>query len=141
MNSKLRLTWLARLLIGVVFFLNVQCALAFLITPRNYAPAFELGGAPGAGMVRGMGILFLMWNVPYAVALWQPLRHFVSLTEAVVMQAVGLVGESLVWLELPLQHATARDSILRFIWFDGGGLILLNVAWLILHTLRKGRQS
>lgn len=141
MNSSLRRTWLARLLIGIVFTLNVQCALAFLIAPQTYAPAFELGGAPGAGMVRGMGILFLMWNVPYAAALWQPLRHFISLTEAVVMQAVGLLGESLVRLGLPVQHATARGSILRFIWFDGGGLILLTAAWLLMDNLRRGKPS
>lgn len=141
MNPLLRRIWPARLLIGIVFFFNVQCALAFLIAPQNYAPAFELSGAPGAGMVRGMGILFLMWNVPYAVALWQPLRHFVSLTEAVVMQAVGLVGETLIWLKLPVVHASVRSSILRFIWFDGGGLVLLLAAWVIVYTLRKGRQS
>ncbi len=141
MNSSSRWTWLARLLIGVVFALNIQCALAFLISPQTYAPAFELGGAPGAGMVRGMGILFLMWNVPYAAALWQPLRNFISLTEAVVMQAVGLLGETLVWLGLPLQHATARGSILRFIWFDGGGLILLAAAWLLAKNLRKGKKT
>lgn len=141
MNPLLRRIWPARLLIGIVFFFNVQCALAFLITPQNYAPAFELSGAPGAGMVRGMGILFLMWNVPYAAALWQPMRHFFSLTEAVVMQTIGLVGETLIWLKLPVVHASTRGSILRFIWFDGGGLVLLLAAWVIVYTLRKGRQS
>lgn len=141
MNPLLRRIWPARLLIGIVFFFNVQCALAFLIAPQNYAPAFELSGAPGAGMVRGMGILFLMWNVPYAAALWQPMRHFFSLTEAVVMQTIGLVGETLIWLNLPVVHASARGSILRFIWFDGGGLVLLLAAWVIVYTLRKGRQS
>lgn len=141
MNPLLRRIWPARLLIGIVFFFNVQCALAFLIAPQNYAPAFELSGAPGAGMVRGMGILFLMWNVPYAAALWQPMRHFFSLTEAVVMQTIGLVGETLIWLKLPVVHTMVRGSILRFIWFDGGGLVLLLAAWVIVYTLRKGRQS
>ena len=65
----------ARLLIGIVFLWNVQCGMVFLLWPERYAPGFELTGAPGAAAVRGLGVLFLMWNVPYAVALWNPLRY------------------------------------------------------------------
>ncbi len=53
-----------------------------------------------AGHGAGMGVLFLMWNVPYAVALWHPLRHRISLYEALAMQAIGLLGESLIYLSL-----------------------------------------
>jgi hypothetical protein len=132
-----RWIWLARLLIGMVFFFNVQCSVAFLISPDNYAPAFELAGAPGESMVRGLGVLFLMWNVPYAVALWHPVRHFVSLTEAVGMQAIGVVGETLIWLRLPVIHALARSAVLRFMVFDASGLILLTVAWILVYVQRK----
>jgi len=130
--------WLARLLIGIVFFFNVQCAIAFLVSPEVYAPGFELGGAPGEGMLRGMGILFLMWNVPYAVALWHPLRHRVSLLEAVGMQAIGVLGESLLLLGFLAGHPAIRDSVGRFILFDGVGLGLLVFATaLIFWTGRK----
>lgn len=129
--------WLMRALIGIVFFFNVQCALAFLVAPELYAPAFELSGAPGEGMVRGLGVLFLMWNVPYAVALWHPVRHFTSLSEAVVMQAIGVIGETLIWIGLPLVHSLARGAVLRFIIFDGAGLILLAVAWLLGTLARR----
>lgn len=125
-------TWLARGLIGIVFFFNVECALAFLIAPQSYAPAFELGGAAGEGMVRGMGILFLMWNVPYAVALWNPVSHRRSLLEAVAMQAIGVVGETILLLTFPEGHAAVRDSVMRFILFDGVGLILLGAAAIFL---------
>ena len=123
-----RRVWLARLLIGIVFFFNVQCAVAFLVSPEVYAPGFELGGAPGEGMLRGMGILFLMWNVPYGVALWHPLRHRVSLLEAVAMQAIGVLGESLLLLNLEAGHVLLRQSVGRFILFDAVGLGLLILA-------------
>ena len=78
--------WPARGLIGLVFAWNVQCALAFLVAPAGFAAGFELTGAPGEAAVRGVGVLFLMWNVPYAVALSHPLRRHVSLYEALAMQ-------------------------------------------------------
>jgi hypothetical protein len=82
-------------------------------------------------MVRGLGVLFLMWNVPYLVALWHPVRHRVSLYEALAMQAIGLAGESLICLSLSPALATARASVGRFILFDAAGLTALLVSlWL-----------
>ncbi len=126
--SQTRRLWLARALIGLVFLWNVQCALAFLVTPERYASGFELSGAAGEAMVRGMAVLFLMWNVPYAVALWQPVRHRVSLYEAIAMQTIGLLGESLILIALGAGHLTAASSVTRFIAFDGAGLIFLVLA-------------
>jgi hypothetical protein len=78
-----------------------------------------------------MGILFLMWNVPYAVAFWHPVRHRLSLLEAVVMQAMGVVGEMLLLWTLPAGHAALRATARRFILFDGAGLLVLVAAmWL-----------
>jgi hypothetical protein len=79
-------------------------------------------------MLRGLGVLFVMWNVPYAVALWHPVRHRISLYEALAMQTIGLVGEAIIYLSLPLTHTLLRASILRFIGFDALGLVLLAVA-------------
>ena len=120
--------WFARALIGLVFLWNIQCAAAFLASPGAFAAGFELTGAPGEGMIRGLGILFLMWNVPYAVALLDPVRRRVSLYEAFAMQAIGLAGESLLLASLPAGHAALRMSVTRFIWFDGAGLALLALA-------------
>ncbi len=128
--------WMSRLLIGVVFFFNVECALAFLAAPQAYAPAFELSGEPGIGMVRGMGILFLMWNVPYAFALWHPLRFRVSLLSAVIMQAVGAAGETVLLLTFPPGYALLKASVLRFIIFDTTGLVLLVIAGILVWRIR-----
>lgn len=131
--------WISRWLIGVVFFFNVQCALAFLIAPAVYAPGFELSGAVGEGMVRGMGLLFLMWNVPYAAALIDPLRRRWSLYEAVVMQAIGFGGETLLRVTFPPGHPVIADAIARFMGFDGAGLLALLLAVWLTRSLADGR--
>lgn len=130
---------LARLMIFPVLAWNVQCALAFLLQPDAYAPGFELSGAPGAAAVRGMGILFLMWNIPYAVALSDPLLRRVSLYESAAMQAVALVGETLLLAGLPAGVPGLRASILRFIWFDAAGLLLLLAA--VVLVVWRGRAA
>ena len=66
-----------------------------------------------------------MWNVPYVVALVNPIKYRTSLFEAIVMQSIGLVGESFILGTLPSEYWILRSSILRFIIFDGAGLIAL----------------
>jgi hypothetical protein len=117
--------WIGRALIGVVLGWNVACALAFLTQPQHYTPAFGLAGPPADAALRGIGVLFLMWNIPYLVALLQPRRHRLSLYEAVAMQAIGLTGESLLFLSLPVDYPAVRASIARFMLFDGAGLVIL----------------
>ena len=125
MKQLNRRIWAARLLIAVVVAWNLQCALVFLFNPGAFAPGFELAGIPGEAAVRGFAILFVMWNVPYLVALWQPLRHHLSLWEALVMQIVGVVGESLILAFIPFEHSILRSSLLRFIIFDAAGIVCL----------------
>jgi hypothetical protein len=127
MTPRIRLN-LARLLIGVVLAWNVQAGIVFFLNPEMFARSFELAGVPGAAAIRGLGVLFLMWNVPYIVALWQPVRHHISLYEALTMQAIGVLGESLIYLSIPAIHALARQSLSRFILFDALGLLLLILA-------------
>ena len=123
--------WLARLLIAVVVAWNLQCALVFLLNPGAFAPGFELIGIPGEAAVRGFAVLFVMWNVPYLVALWNPLRHRLSLWEALAMQTIGVVGESLILAFIPVEHSILRGSLLRFIVFDAAGVVCLMGAVII----------
>ncbi len=127
---------LARVCIGVVLAWNVQCAVAFLIDPGTYAAGFERRGVAGAAVGRGIGLLFLMWNVPYTVALWQPVRHRVALYEALAMQAIGLVGESLILLSLPAANAMARGALMQFVAFDAAGLVLLVIAAAVIRRAK-----
>jgi hypothetical protein len=126
--------WFARLLICLVIVWNLQAALVFFISPGAFAPGFELSGIPGAAAVRGIAVLFVMWNVPYLVAAWHPLRHNTSLKEALAMQALGLAGETFILVTLTEQHATLQNSILRFVTFDAAGLIALLGAFLLVKT-------
>ena len=49
------------------------------------------------------------------------------------MQFLGLAGESAIYLSLSPAHAALQGSILRFISFDGSGLLLLLAAlWLVI---------
>jgi hypothetical protein len=131
--------WAARGLIGAVILWNVQCAVAFLAAPGKYVSGFELAGPAGEAIVRGVGLLFLMWNVPYVVALLHPVRHRTSLYEAVAMQAIGLAGESLILWTLGGGHPAASGTVLRFIAFDGAGLALLALAvWVTHGPVRDG---
>lgn len=132
--------WTARLLIAIVVGWNLECAAAFLRHPQTFAPAFELSGIPGAAAVRGTGILFVMWNIPYLVALWNPRRHRLSLGEALAMQAIGLLGESLLLASLPDGHAVLHAAILRFIVFDAAGLVLLTAASLLVHLKSRPEE-
>ena len=129
--------WAARVLIGTVLFFNLQCALFFLLWPEVYAPLFELAGTPGAAALRGMGILFVMWNIPYLAACADPQGKQTSLIEAAVMQAVGAGGEILLALSLPQEHSILIASVWRFIIFDMVGLLFLLAAL----RLVRGRHS
>jgi glutamate dehydrogenase/leucine dehydrogenase len=135
MTGNMRL-WLVRLLVGAVFLVNVQCATLFLFWPANYAPAFELSGVVGEATLRGIGVLFLMWNVPYAIACFDPYKYRLSHYEAIAMQAIGVVGESLILWRLPAGHTVLAASLSRFIAFDAAGLAVLALAaWIACPAL------
>ena len=121
--------WSARVLIGLVLFFNLQCALVFLWRPEDYMAGFGLSGAAGMGMLRALGLLFVMWNVPYIFACIHPIKHRISLIEALIMQAIGLLGETLILLCGNYQDALIRSTVTRFILFDGSGLLLLLMAF------------
>ena len=123
--------WLARLLVGSVVVMNIQSAIQLLAWPELYRAGFELTGLAGTAAVRGFGVLFIMWNVPYIVALINPARHRLSMIEALVMQSIGLVGESLIYLTTGSGAVVLRSSIARFILFDFLGLVFLAAAFLV----------
>ena len=137
--NKIRLT--ASILIGIVFVLNIQAGLDFFFYPEKYVAAFELSAVTGQTAVAGTGLLFLMWNVPYAFALWNPVKNKISLIQALVMQILGCIGETIILLRIPqMQYPLLSSSIKRFIIFDSIGLVLLFIA--VITVVRKnGDQS
>jgi hypothetical protein len=125
-----RLTlWLARLALSAVFFFNVTCALAFLFRPSAYMHGFEVGGVAGETLVRGIGILFLMWNTTYPLAIRHPWRYRWAFAVILVQQAIGLAGETWMLLALPPGHDALTATGWRFVAFDGGGLVAMAVTF------------
>ncbi len=129
--------WLPRLLIGIVTAWNLQAAFAFIFAPSGFVRAYELSGIPGEAAIRGFGILFLMWNVPYLFAVKDPIRYSEALTFALLMQFIGLIGETYILFTLTVEHILLKTSILRFIIFDGTGLFLLAIARLFVQDKKS----
>ncbi len=66
-----------------------------------------------------------MWQVPYGFALLHPVRFKVSMWQALIMQVIGTVAESILLTTIPLEYQLLRSSIQRFILFDAAGAVLL----------------
>ncbi len=108
----------------------------------DFTAEFELSGPPGEAAIRGIGLLFLMWNIPYTVALIHPMRYRISLYEATAMQGIGLLGESLILMSLSPVHRILQSSLSRFIVFDGAGLVLLLLAiWFVHRVVMRGSSN
>jgi len=128
--------WAARLFIFVVLFLNLQAAILFMFTPDSFVRAFQLEGIPGRAAIVGYGILFLMWQVPYIFALLHPVKFNLSLWQALIMQVIGTVGESILLSTIPGEYQLLRSSIQRFIVFDAAGVLLLMLAILLIKHVQ-----
>jgi hypothetical protein len=110
---------------------ELQAALVFFLWPR-LCTRLHADRLPGETAVRGVGVLFAMWNLPYLVALWHPRRYRLALQLALAMQVLGVVGESLIYLTVPADYAVLRASLFRFIAFDAvGALLLAGAYWLL----------
>ena len=124
--------WLTRIIVGAVFLMNVSCALAFILQADKYSPGFEVAGVPGRIYVQGMGILFLMWNATYPLVLFHPIRYRALFVVVLIQQAIGFAGETWLWLTLPSGNLPLRATGLRFMLFDGIGLIaMVGAYWLL----------
>ena len=129
--------WLARAAIGLVFTVNVYCALVFILQPQKYTGGFEVSGISGRIIVQSFGILFLMWNATYPPVLFHPHIHHTLFIIILVQQLIGLAGETWLLLTLPDGHSALYTTGLRFIVFDGFGLLLMGLAYLYLRHSRS----
>ncbi|MES0343440.1 MAG: hypothetical protein ABUK16_04915 [Anaerolineales bacterium] len=136
-----RILWLARIIVGAVFLMNVSCALAFILQPESYSPGFEVAGVPGMIYVQGLGILFLMWNATYPLVIFHPIRYRSLFVVVLIQQAIGFAGETWLWLTLPAGHSPLRATGLRFIIFDGIGLITMAGAYWLLRKSKTSKSS
>lgn len=131
-KSSKQALWCTRVVFGLVFIINVQCALQFVFTPDVYVGAYELEGIAGTIALQGMGIAFLMWNATYPFFIAAPIKWRIVGIIILFQQAIGLIGESLLLACLPSGHEILASSIQRFIFFDGIGLLAMAAAYFIL---------
>ncbi len=127
--------WIIRILIALVFASNILCAVQFLANPSGYTQQFDLVGEAGIVVIRSLGILFIMWNVPYAIAIYHPYRYSFALISALMMQLIGFIGETWIYFSIHTLVNT-KSSIMRFMIFDFAGLLLLLVAFALLFNKR-----
>jgi hypothetical protein len=120
--------------LGLVFVVNVTCAIQFVVWPERYTASFELTGDAGRAIVRGIGVLFLMWNATYPLVILNPYRRRALYLVVLVQQATGLAGESWILASLPEGHAALRSTARRFIVFDGAGLVAMLIAYALVDA-------
>lgn len=133
---------LVSILIGIVFIINIQAGIDFYFNPEKYTAAYELSGIPGEISVAGVGLLFIMWNVPYAFALWNPIKNRISLFQSIIMQFLGVIGETALLYRFSAQDFPyLASSIKRFIFFDSAGLILLLLAGFLIYLYTKEQRG
>jgi hypothetical protein len=129
--------WAARIAVMLVLIANLTAAVPYVLNPNRNATAFELSGVAGAAMVRGIGILFLMWCVAYVPVIAHPDRHPAVFGVILVQQVIGLAGEAWIAASLLPGHDVLSATCLRFMVFDGVGLALLLLALTLVRQRSK----
>jgi len=129
--------WFARLTVGGVFLANLSAALPYLIAPERYTAAFELSGESGIALVRGFGVLFLMWNATYPPVIASPGRNRTLFVIILIQQLIGILGQVWIATVLPAGHAALRATGMRFLLFDVAGLVAMALGYWRLYYHRQ----
>ena len=142
-STRLRCArWAVRVSFLFVFLINVQCAISFIIWPDGFAPAYQLSGVSGQAAVAGIGVAFLMWNVTYPAVIVRPDSFYSLGVVVLIQQLVGLVGECLIWANLPsVGYEILCASIARFVIFDGVGLLLMGATFIWFSWERRRTKT
>ncbi len=109
-----RRVWAARVAVALVLASNLSAAIPYLLDPDHYGAAFELHGVAGAAMIRGLGVMFVMWTVAYLPLIVHPDRHPALFGVILAQQVIGLAGESLDPRFTPRRPCGARDQRYAF---------------------------
>jgi hypothetical protein len=141
-ESKRRTSiWFVRLAVSTVLVINLSAALAYLVMPERFVSGYELEGEVGRVVVQGFGILFLMWNVTYPPVIVNPVRARNLFIVVLLQQAIALVGESLLLISVPIGYAALIRTGMRFIVFDGAGLLLMTVGFLLIQPVWRADST
>lgn len=128
-------TLIARIAVAIVFLVNIQCALGFVIAPAQFAAAYEQAGAAGNAAMQGLGVAFLMWNATYPLVIVSPWRHRALFAVVLAQQTIGLIGETAIMASLPAGHTLLTESVQHFIAFDAFGLVIMGLSFVFLTAV------
>ena len=140
-DKRRDLSWVVRICFALVFAVNVQCALSYVLDPLSYVGGFGLEGVAGEAAVRGMGVTFLMWNATYPAFILFPSRFRCLGWVIIAQQVIGLAGESAILAGIGASRVLLRASIERFIAFDAAGLLIMAASFLLFVRVGKLRSS
>lgn len=98
------------LILGWYSLFNLQATFVFHPYPEKYISRFELEGAVRTSMLRGLGVLFVIWNFPYAMALWYPIHHLLFLYEALSMVTIGYFREAIIFTKPPGIYSSIKNE-------------------------------
>lgn len=127
-------TIITMILYGAVFVSNMICIVSFVVSPQDFVRSYQVAGSAGAeAAIRGVGIAFAMWNTTYPFFIINPRRNRTLGIVIIVQQIVGLFGELCIISGLDETTQILSNSLMRFVYFDAGGLVLLLVGYFILR--------
>lgn len=143
MNRKLLIEGIIiRILYGAVFISNMICIVAFIIRPEDFVYSYQVYGSAGAeAAIRGIGIAFAMWNTTYPFFIIKPQKNRTLGLVIIAQQIVGLVGELCLISGLDDSLEILSRSLMRFVYFDAGGLVLLIIGYVLLLKNIKHRSQ
>jgi hypothetical protein len=133
-------TWIGRLLILIVIAWNIQAAIFLLINSSVIATSIEIPQIAGPSLIRGIGVLFIMWNIPYLFAAAHPVRFRISLVESLLMQFIALAGELILLSVSPIIPPALQNIFTIYSRFDAAGMALLLAAAAITWRLPAARR-
>ena len=67
-----RAQWIVRIIFAVVFFLNIQCAFQFIVSPEHYLAAYELEGVSGSKRVKSLQFVIISFIALVAMGAQDP---------------------------------------------------------------------
>lgn len=76
-----------------------------------------------------------------SIFIYKPEKYHIIGIVILAQQAIGLVGETTILLGLQSGHEMLYASILRFIAFDGIGLLLMIISFVILLVTLKSMPT
>lgn len=140
MYHQVRL-WLSRFLILIVTGWNIQAAIFLFLSGHTLSNTLGFVGSSGRLLVSGIALLFIMWNIPYIVAAYNPYRYRISLFEAIAMQAIAFIGETILYLKMSDLPPELTQTLQTYMLFDGSGLVFLCAAAALVHVKTADARS